>query len=70
MVSDTFFVNIRYMFNGDRLAFVRTYHIKSTSEQVELPLEVALPNCRPSPRRKHPFNIIRVYAYHGITLDG
>ena len=24
-----FFVNIRYMFNGDRLAFVKAYHRKS-----------------------------------------
>src|SRR5262245_35551915 len=37
MVSDVFFVNIRYMFNGDRLAFVRTYHVKRTEEQ-EIPL--------------------------------
>jgi hypothetical protein len=26
----TFFVNIRYMFNGDRLAFVKAYHLKDT----------------------------------------
>ena len=39
MVSDVFFVNIRYMFNGDRLAFVRTYHIKSPVGQEELALE-------------------------------
>lgn len=26
-----FFVNIRFMFNGDRLAFVRSYHLKSPS---------------------------------------
>ena len=24
----TFFINIRYMFNGDRLAFVKAYHLK------------------------------------------
>ncbi len=36
-----FFVNIRFMFNGDRLAFVRSYHLKDTSRQRELPLEVA-----------------------------
>lgn len=34
----TFFVNIRYMFNGDRLAFVNAYHLKGTSTQKELPL--------------------------------
>ena len=33
-----FFVNIRFMFNGDRLAFVRSYHLKGTSRQAELPL--------------------------------
>ena len=35
----TFFVNIRYMFNGDRLAFVKAYHLKGTKAQGELPLE-------------------------------
>jgi hypothetical protein len=33
-----FFVNIRFMFNGDRLAFVKTYHLKGASRQQELPL--------------------------------
>jgi hypothetical protein len=34
-----FFVNIRFMFNGDRLAFVKSYHLKdSTARQQELPL--------------------------------
>jgi hypothetical protein len=33
-----FFVNIRFMFNGDRLAFVKSYHLKGTSRQHELPL--------------------------------
>lgn len=33
-----FFVNIRFMFNGDRLAFVRTYHLKGAARQQELPL--------------------------------
>jgi hypothetical protein len=32
-----FFVNIRFMFNGDRLAFVRTYHLKDSGRQQELP---------------------------------
>ena len=31
-----FFINIRFMFNGDRLAFVRTYHLKGN--QAELPV--------------------------------
>lgn len=40
-----FFVNIRFMFNGDRLAFVRTYHLKKSDQstrhvQQELPLEL------------------------------
>jgi hypothetical protein len=38
LVSEVFFVNIRYMFNGDRLAFVRTYHVKAPAEQPELAL--------------------------------
>lgn len=35
-----FFVNIRFMFNGDRLAFVKSYHLKNSSRthQTELPL--------------------------------
>ena len=37
-----FFVNIRFMFNGDRLAFVKGYHLKGSARQAELPLaEVA-----------------------------
>jgi hypothetical protein len=40
-----FFVNIRFMFNGDRLAFVKSYHLKGASRQQELPLNdvAALP---------------------------
>lgn len=34
-----FFVNIRFMFNGDRLAFVRSYHLKDSPRQRELPLD-------------------------------
>ena len=34
-----FFVNIRYMFNGDRLAFVKAYHLKDAApRQEQLPL--------------------------------
>jgi hypothetical protein len=33
-----FFVNIRFMFNGDRLAFVKSYHLKDSARQEELPL--------------------------------
>jgi len=47
MVSDVFFVNIRYMFNGDRLAFVRTYHIRSAGEPEQLSLDV--PAALPAP---------------------
>ncbi len=36
--NGVFFINIRFMFNGDRLAFVRTYHLKGDSQQAELPL--------------------------------
>lgn len=31
-----FFVNIRFMFNGDRLAFVKSYHLKDSTRQPEL----------------------------------
>lgn len=35
----TFFVNIRYMFNGDRLAFVKGYHLKGAkTSSVQLSL--------------------------------
>jgi len=34
-----FFVNIRFMFNGDRLAFVKGYRLKSENTQHELLLE-------------------------------
>jgi hypothetical protein len=30
-----FFVNIQYMFNGDRLAFVKAYHLKGAKPQQE-----------------------------------
>jgi hypothetical protein len=43
LVSEVFFVNIRYMFNGDRLAFVRTYHVKRPADQGELPLAESTP---------------------------
>jgi hypothetical protein len=33
-----FFVNIRFMFNGDRLAFVKSYHLKDANRQGQLPL--------------------------------
>lgn len=36
----TFFVNIRFMFNGDRLAFVKAYKLKDAApQQIELMLE-------------------------------
>jgi len=38
-VDGVFFVNIRCMFNGDRLAFVKAYHLKGSSYQAELQLE-------------------------------
>lgn len=45
LVDGVYFVNIRYMFNGDRLTFIRGYKLKGTSSQGELPLEdvAALP---------------------------
>jgi len=31
-----FFVNIRFMFNGDRLAFMKSFHLKDAARQAEL----------------------------------
>lgn len=44
-----FFVNIRFMFNGDRLAFVRSYHLKDSGRQQELQLGDRAP-ALPAPR--------------------
>jgi hypothetical protein len=41
-------VNIKFMFNGDRLAFVKSYHLKDASRQQELPLVDAAPRPLPS----------------------
>lgn len=38
-VDGVFFVNIRCMFNGDRLAFVKAYHLKGSTYQPELQLD-------------------------------
>jgi hypothetical protein len=40
-VDGVFFVNIRCMFNGDRMAFVKAYHLKGSGYQPELQLEAA-----------------------------
>ena len=42
LVDGLYFVNIRYMFNGDRLTFIRGYKLKGASAQTELPLEETL----------------------------
>jgi hypothetical protein len=34
-IDGAFFVNIRYMFNGDRLAFVKAYHLKGARPKTE-----------------------------------
>lgn len=41
-VEGVFFVNIRYMFNGDRLAFVKAYHLKGSGPEIQpqLPFEL------------------------------
>ena len=45
LVDGLYFVKIRYMFNGDRLTFIRGYKLKGSSAQGELPLNdvVAVP---------------------------
>jgi hypothetical protein len=47
----TFFVNIRYMFNGDRLAFVKAYHLKDTQPSLPFPSADAAPSL-PSPKER------------------
>jgi hypothetical protein len=42
LVDGLYFVNIRYMFNGDRLTFIRGYKLKGSSAQAELPLDDGL----------------------------
>jgi hypothetical protein len=37
--SDLYFVNIRFMFNGDRIVLAQSYHLKGTGKQAELPLD-------------------------------
>lgn len=39
LVDGLYFVNIRYMFNGDRLTFIRGYKLKSSTAQAKLQLE-------------------------------
>ncbi|MCW5631900.1 MAG: hypothetical protein KIT17_01055 [Rubrivivax sp.] len=39
LVDGLYYVNIRYMFNGDRLTFIRGYKLKRDTSQGELPLE-------------------------------
>jgi hypothetical protein len=39
LVDGLYFVNIRHMFNGDRLTFVRGYKLKKAREQGVLPLD-------------------------------
>ena len=46
-----FFINIRFMFNGDRLAFVRTYHLKGSGHQGELALAEPPPNALSAPEK-------------------
>lgn len=45
--DEVFFVNIRFMFNGEQLAFVRTYHLKGSARravrQPELPFNATPP---------------------------
>jgi len=53
-IDGIFFVNIRYMFNGDRLAFVRRYHLKDTARQPDL--FSAEPPALPAPDSSDPEN--------------
>jgi hypothetical protein len=45
MAADMYFVNVRYMFNGNRMVLVESYRRKGSATQAELPLDepLALP---------------------------
>lgn len=49
-----FFVNIRYMFNGDRLAFVRSYHLRDDSRSRQRDLFAAESPALPAPVDSEP----------------
>lgn len=36
--ADVYFINVRFMFNGDRLTVVRSYRRKGSNDQMSLPL--------------------------------
>jgi hypothetical protein len=36
--ADVYFINVRFMFNGDRMTVVRTYRRKGSADQLHLPL--------------------------------
>jgi len=44
LVDGLYFVNIRYMFNGDRLTFIRGYKLKGSATHGELPLDDVAPS--------------------------
>ncbi|MHC5853566.1 hypothetical protein [Nostoc sp.] len=43
LAADVYFVNVRFMFNGDRMVLVQSYRRKDSSRQAELSLEPAQP---------------------------
>ena len=43
LAADVYFVNVRFMFNGDRLVLVQSYRRKDSGRQTELPLDTAQP---------------------------
>jgi hypothetical protein len=42
--DETVFINIRYMFNGDRLAFVKAYHLKDSQPSLAFPNSESAPS--------------------------
>ena len=48
LAADTYFVNVRFMFNGDRMVLVQSYRRKDSSSQQELNLAPPAP-ALPSP---------------------
>ena len=41
LTADEYFVNVNFMFNGDRIVVVRQYRCTGSSFQTELPLDRA-----------------------------
>jgi hypothetical protein len=52
MGADNYFVNVRFMFNGDRMVLVKSYRRKSASPQPQPDLFDAVPDALPAPQEE------------------